>query len=158
MTDKYLKKLRRRELLELLLDSEEENRALATELQRTREQLEKREILIRESGSLAEASLKLSGIFAAADAAVRQYQDNIRQCNQHQQQIYDQIIAEAKQKASRIVWEAEQERKARIRDADLYWEDLREKLEEYSQAQKGVRELLSRRNDFILRGKNEKNT
>lgn len=77
MTAKELKKLRRSELLEMLLARTEEVERLQAELAEANRKLDDRAILIETSGSIAEASLKLNGVFEAAQAAAEQYLKNI---------------------------------------------------------------------------------
>ena len=77
MTEKELRRLSRAELLEMLLAQTEENRQLKRELQEAREALTDRKIAIEEFGSMAEAALRLNGVFEAADQAVRQYLENM---------------------------------------------------------------------------------
>ena len=77
MTEKELRRLSRAELLEMLLAQTEENSQLKRELQEAREALTDRKIAIEESGSMAEAALRLNGVFEAADQAVRQYLENM---------------------------------------------------------------------------------
>jgi uncharacterized protein HemX len=57
---------------------EQENERLAAENRELKKRLEQREIAIAESGSLAEAALKLSGVFEAAQAAADLYLENIQ--------------------------------------------------------------------------------
>jgi hypothetical protein len=78
MTAKELKRLRRSDLLEMLLELSKENQALRQELAKARQQLQDRTIRIQESGSLAEAALRLNGVFEAAQAACQQYEENLR--------------------------------------------------------------------------------
>ena len=78
MTEKELKRLRRSDLLELLLVQSKENQQLRQELEEARAQLANRAIKIEKAGSMAEAALQLSGIFEAADQACAQYLENIR--------------------------------------------------------------------------------
>ena len=78
MTDKELRKLRRGELLEMLLEQSRENEKLKKQLADLQEKLESREIILKESGSIAEAALKLNGVFEAAQKAAEQYLENIR--------------------------------------------------------------------------------
>ena len=68
---KRLKKLRRIDLLELLLDEREKIRILEAELQN-------QDADFAEAGTLAEAALRLNRIFADADAAAAAYLKNIR--------------------------------------------------------------------------------
>ena len=84
--DKELKKLTRQELLEILINLTEENASLRQENdalkarnKEVEKELKKKKIDIKNSGSIAEAALKLSGIFQAAQKAVDIYYSNIRQ-------------------------------------------------------------------------------
>ena len=78
MTDKELRKLRRGELLEMLLEQTKENETLKNRIADLEAQIATREIVIKESGSIAEAALKLNGVFEAAQQAAEQYLENIR--------------------------------------------------------------------------------
>ena len=59
MTHKELKKLSRRELLEILVAQSREIERLQKELKAANELLENREITIKDAGSIAEAALRL---------------------------------------------------------------------------------------------------
>lgn len=72
-----LKKLSRQDLLEMLIESEKHVEQLEKELEEAKEQLRNRKIQIEESGSIAEAALKLNRIFEAAQAAADQYLENL---------------------------------------------------------------------------------
>ena len=82
MTDRELRKLNRRELLELLIEQERELEHLQEMLREAEERAQSREIRISEAGSIAEAALMLNGVFEAAQAAADQYLDNIRRAEQ----------------------------------------------------------------------------
>ena len=79
MTDKELQRLRRSELLEILLAQQKQIDSLKKELADANEQLAERKIVIEKSGSIAEAALSLSGIFEAAQKAADEYLTNVRQ-------------------------------------------------------------------------------
>ena len=74
-----LKMLSRQDLLEMLIQEEKRIDQLEKELAEAREALKDRQIRIDTAGSIAEAALKLNGIFEAAQAAADQYLENIRQ-------------------------------------------------------------------------------
>ena len=78
LTDRELRGLSRRDLLELLVAKEKENQQLRQELEQARAELNKRQIDVAKTGTMAEAALLLNGIFDAADRAARQYLENIR--------------------------------------------------------------------------------
>lgn len=62
----------------MMLAQSREIDSLRARIKQLEDQLEDREIRIQESGSIAEAALKLSGIFEAAQAAADQYLENIK--------------------------------------------------------------------------------
>jgi Trp operon repressor len=78
MTDKQLKRLNRSKLLQMLLEIERENEALRARNELLEQQMKQRELKIAQSGSIAEAALKLSGIFEAAQQAADQYVYNVQ--------------------------------------------------------------------------------
>lgn len=67
MTEKELRKLNRTELLEMLIAQSKRLSRVEEELSAAQKELERRKIAITTSGSLAEAALKLNGIFEAAE-------------------------------------------------------------------------------------------
>lgn len=79
MAGKDLRKLSKTELLELLVEQGRENLALKAKLEQAEAELAQRRIAIAESGSLAEAALKLSGVFEAAQRAIDLYRENAEQ-------------------------------------------------------------------------------
>lgn len=78
MTDKELHRLRRDELLEILLGQQKEIDRLTAALAEAEKKLEDREIKIMNAGSIAEASLALTEVFAQAQRAADLYIENIR--------------------------------------------------------------------------------
>ena len=78
MKDKELRHLSRSELLEMLLVQVDENKKLKMQLNEMQAQLDNRQILMNEAGSIAEAALQLNGVFEAAQNAAAQYLENIR--------------------------------------------------------------------------------
>ena len=73
-----LSRLSRKQLLELLLRQTRRVEELEQKLSETEKKLEDRRITEREAGSIAEAALRLNGVFEAAQAAADQYLENIR--------------------------------------------------------------------------------
>ena len=79
-----LRHLKRQEILELLLEQtrradtlEHRVKELEQHVKELEEQLENRDITVRKAGTLAEAALQINEVFAAADAAARQYYMNV---------------------------------------------------------------------------------
>ena len=82
MTERELRKLSRQDLLELLILQVKENERLTIRLAEKESQLQEQRIQIESSGSIAEAALKLSGVFEAAQAAADVYLENLRRLQQ----------------------------------------------------------------------------
>lgn len=76
---KDLRRLTRRELLELLVEQGQELERIRDERDRLKTELENREIKIANAGSIAEAALSLSGIFEAAQKAADEYLSSVKQ-------------------------------------------------------------------------------
>lgn len=79
MAGKDLRRLSKTELLELLVEQGRENIALRERLEKAEAELAERRLLLEESGSIAEAALKLSGVFEAAQRAIDLYRENCEQ-------------------------------------------------------------------------------
>ena len=102
-----MRKLRRGDLLDLLLEQSWENQRLREQLQAAQDALEDKTLCIDRAGSIAEASLQLSGVFQAAEQACQLYTQNIMQLNQRQDAICAQREKESQQKAAQIVRDAQ---------------------------------------------------
>lgn len=81
MTDQELRRLSRKDLLALLLAQGREKESITAELEAAKAALSARELIIAQSGSIAEAALKLNGVFEAAQKAADEYLENIRTKN-----------------------------------------------------------------------------
>lgn len=84
VTERELRKLSRADLLELLLAESRENERLRTELDEANRKLASRAIEIENAGSIAEAALRLNGVFEAAERAAQQYLENVRRLSEEQ--------------------------------------------------------------------------
>jgi len=73
-----LRKLNKLQLLELLAQQERELQILRKEVEEKTAELENRRIVMQDCGSIAEAALKLNGIFEAAQQAADQYLESLQ--------------------------------------------------------------------------------
>ena len=78
MDDIKIRKINKKKLLEILLSQAKRIEELEQQLESTQKKLDSKKITIENSGSLAEASLKLNGIFEMAQATAEQYLLNIK--------------------------------------------------------------------------------
>ena len=143
MTDKELKKLSRGELLELLIAQTEQNERLSTELEQTNAKLQDKKIQIDKAGSLAEAALALNGIFDAAQAAAKQYLDNIEDMNNNQSAVCDRMKQEAEADAAKIRLEADAYSGQTKHEADGYSHQVRNEADAYSKQMRTEAEAYS---------------
>lgn len=78
MDVKNLRKLKRIELYEIMLAQSEEIDCLRNQLEKIKTELADRRIMISQSGSIAEASMKLTNIFEEAQKAADLYLYNVK--------------------------------------------------------------------------------
>lgn len=115
MTDKELRKLSRAELIDILFELQTQNENLTAENRELAAQLESRQLQITEAGSIAEAALRLNGVFEAAQAAADQY---VR-CTKDSLTIAERTLAAAKRQADTLVQEATAQAQKLLADARL---------------------------------------
>ena len=135
MTDKELRRLSRTDLLELLLAQRRENEQLRCILDQTQAQLADRTIQIDKAGSIAEASLQLSGIFTAAQDSCQYYLDNIKLLSERQSVVCQQMEQETKEKCDRMVAEAEVK-------AQACWENCSAKIKQLVDSFEGLQQVM----------------
>lgn len=110
MNAKELKRLSRRDLLEILLEQSKQMQQLRKELNETRDKLTSRELELEEAGSIAEAAMRVNGVFEAAQAASQQYVDNIKRLSQRQEAICQEMERACCQKIKKRLEETEKTR------------------------------------------------
>ncbi len=132
MTDRQLRKASRTDLLKLLLEQRKEMETLRRQIDQLQEQLQQRQITIDQSGTLAEAALKLSGIFDAAETACQYYTENIRGLSGRQEEICRTMERETREKCDRMLEQAKQM-------AKVYWDEYKEKCNQYMKTVENAR-------------------
>lgn len=98
MNGKELRRLHRKDLLEILLEQTRRIEELELELEKTKEKLNDKKVLLSNVGSLAEASLKLSDIFKAADEAIAIQIKNIEEMAKSEEKKRKKELREMKKK------------------------------------------------------------
>ena len=73
MEKNALKRLNRRELLELLLEVTKENEELRIKVDNLENQVKKQTIIISEKNSVAEIGIKITGVFEVIEQATKKY-------------------------------------------------------------------------------------
>lgn len=140
--DKELRRLSRGELLEMLIALTDENEKLKENLARAEARLGERQIAIDKAGSLAEAALSLNGIFQDAEAAARQYLENIEQLSGRQEAICQELLAQAEREADEIKREAQSFSARKHAEADAYWAQVVERAAALLKDQEALRQVV----------------
>lgn len=156
MIDRELGRLKRAELLELLIEQAKEAERLKKELADAQKLLESREIKLEQAGSIAEAALQVNGVFEAAQDAAAQYLENIETLSEKQEAICakreeesvrkaEQMLSEAQAKAEQMLTEAQAERDKAQRECAQTDENVRKQCEELAERTRKQCEELIRR-------------
>lgn len=113
-SDRSLQRLKRGELLELLLEQSKENEELRQQVEsltqnitQLEEKLADRTIEVEKAGTIAEAAFKLNGVYAAAEAAAQQYLDNLKLLYKREEKNCVQKEAETEAYVKKMLAEAE---------------------------------------------------
>ncbi len=151
------KKLSRRELEDRVAAQEKEINELKNALEAASAQLQSRAIDIEETGSLAEASVRISGVFEAAQNAAERFLENIRLRQEETDRACEERDSESREKAIELLESTEakcraleEETKQKCaemaeavkQEADSYWREVSEKMEHFYQEHEGLKEML----------------
>lgn len=79
MREKKLKRLRRAELIEIIYEQQKRNEENEARIAQLEAALNERRLCLANAGSIAEAALKLNGVFSAAQAAAEQYLQSVQE-------------------------------------------------------------------------------
>ena len=133
-----LRSMSQTEVLTMLRDQEVEINELKEENARLRQQLEDKRIGLQECGSIAQAALKLNGVFEAAQAAADQYLESVKagssgaELNAQMEEELAQTRARCQQMEEEAARRVERQRQAFARMVErccLDNPELKEKLE-----------------------------
>ncbi len=120
MTEKELKRLGRRDLIEIIASMKKTEVELRDLLVKADQKLADRNIRIDNAGSIAEAAMTLSGVLEAAQAAADTYVQSVRFANSD----IEERRAQAEQERERILEDARREAKRLMDDADRHCAEL----------------------------------
>ena len=121
MTDKELQRLRREDLLQILIGQQKQIQDLTEALENAETALADKQLKLENAGSIAEAALQLNGVFEAAQHAAEDYKaqvaaqadEALKEANarleeaRRKNQEAEETLARAKSRAERILAEAQ---------------------------------------------------
>lgn len=138
MTERELKKLNKNQLLELLKEQTERANRIEIEFEEVKRKLKERKLMEEHAGSIAEAALKLNGVFEAAQEAADQYLENIERISAQQDMATKKIEEEARAKAEKMLQETERRCKEREEEEKKKLEEIANQLKQMYDQKKAL--------------------
>lgn len=130
MTDKEVQKLKRSELLEIMLGLQNELDNKIEENKELQKKLEDRRITIENAGSIAKAALDINEVINAAQKAADVYLENIKAMHDEKESTFNDLIEKATAEAEKIVAAAKCEAEATINKANAEYNKKVKETEE----------------------------
>lgn len=130
MAETELRKMNRMELIEIIYALQQEEKLLEEEKKKLEDKIENWTIQCEESGSIAEAAVKVTGILETAQAAADQYLDAIQKENARSDARRARLIEQTKKEQERILDEARKKADAIRQEAEDYRVAVRKECKE----------------------------
>lgn len=134
--------LSKNEMMMVMHDQEQEIEKLKSQVAELQAKLDGYEIKVSESGNLAEAAAKVSGLFEAAQLTVDTYLENMKKRDEQAEASFSDVQKQAEQ----IIAEAEDVASKRLAAADAEieekWAVIESRLLVMYESHKGLKELV----------------
>ena len=134
--------LSKNEMMMVMHDQEQEIEKLKSQVAELQAKLDGYEIKVSESGNLAEAAAKVSGLFEAAQRTVDTYLENMKRRDERAEAAFNDVQKQAEQ----IISEAEDVASKRLAAADAEieekWAVIESRLLVMYESHKGLKELV----------------
>ncbi len=134
--------LSKNEMMMVMHDQEQEIEKLKSQVAELQAKLDGYEIKVSESGNLAEAAAKVSGLFEAAQRTVDTYLENMKRRDERAEAAFNDVQKQAEQ----IISEAEDVESKRLAAADAEieekWAVIESRLLVMYESHKGLKELV----------------
>lgn len=134
--------LSKNEMMMVMHDQEQEIEKLKAEVAELQEKLDGYEIKVSETGNLAEAAAKITGLFETAQLTADTYVENMRKRDARS----EEILADVEKQAEQIISEAEEVARKRLAAADVEidekWAVIESRLLVMYESHKGLQELV----------------
>lgn len=134
--------LSKNEMMMVMHDQEQEIEKLKSQVAELQSKLDGYEIKVSESGNLAEAAAKVSGLFEAAQRTVETYLENMKRRDERAEAAFSDVQKQAEQ----IISEAEDVASKRLAAADAEieekWAVIESRLLVMYESHKGLKELV----------------
>ena len=135
MDNKELRKMNRKELLEIILAQTKRIEDLELEIKKVKVELNSKKIEIEEAGNIAEAALKLNKVFETAEIAAEQYRKAIKN---KEDKDYQRMLKEYEKEKKRMLKKVESDCLKKREEADSYIKDIEMKVKEMIEGNKDL--------------------
>lgn len=102
MTEAEMRRVSRKELLELLIETAKENETLRASLAEAEKKLQSRDLRVENAGSLAQAAISVSRVLESADDAAALYLDNAKRLEKEAKEQYDALLEKGRADADEL--------------------------------------------------------
>ena len=154
ISDRELRRLSRAELLEILIALMKEKEELQQQLKETEKRLADRTLDIQNAGSIAQAAIKVNGVFEAAQRAADQYLENVSDPSRRfsavgyeDREYSDRMISETRSRCAKMERDTERKCDEMINAAEAEvrarWNELHRKINTYLREHEQLRNLMS---------------
>lgn len=164
--EKELKKMSRRELIELMLEQSKAMETMKLELEEKNKKLAERKILISESGSIAEASLRINKVFESCQEACEQYLDNIKLIQEENEKLKSKLSKKLerdkknkktkKAKATKEKTSEEKTKKVKVKSENVNEKSKKDEVNEDKPKKAKVSAAKSKNDKVKINNKNKK--
>ena len=157
MDKKTLKKMKKKDLIEKVLEQQELLEKQKNCLAEMEKEVQGRRIKLSKAGTIAEATFLLNGVIEATEKAAAQYLENIEKVSGEQEAIMkqqqvehekrmDELFEETKEKCEALRMKTQKECEDMIQDAENQvqdrWSTLELKWETFCEARKDMKSVL----------------
>ena len=103
MNTKELKRLSRRELIEIIYQMKKNEQKMQEKITKLQSELDDKRLRISQAGSIAEAAASVSGLLAAAQTTADLYLQEIACMKEETKQARDKLIEDTQREAARFL-------------------------------------------------------
>lgn len=146
MQNRDLRRMSRKDLLEILVEQQKIIEKLKQKIDEYEEKKERNRIVTENAGSIAEAVVSLNDIFGTAQKAADQYLCEIKDLKARSilqaQEEHDRLIEDAQNKAAEIINGAETIRTKKLQELKEYVEEINKKVNDYLNSHPKIKEYV----------------
>lgn len=168
MTEKEMRSLKRADLLHIWAEQKKELELVRSNIHKMQQNLEDDRIILENPGNVMKSALQINDIFQSAQLESKQSLERIKNVAERQnkelqdkenkitkwcelkqketKEICSAMLEETKQKCVRFEKETRMQCVARekdaLKDVEVHWEEITEKLETFYEAHRGLRKLI----------------